>query len=151
MSDWLVLAVPIVLLAIATLLVFTGCQVVFPLDEDEPTENVDTTHGTGPADFIGIDVEIAGTCTETANQIIISLTTNVNNEHFSVTLTNLSSPISTTDLKIMLDDEGEVYCVIEITPAEGEAPDPLESTHYKVKGEEVEPFTLDCENGFELS
>jgi hypothetical protein len=154
MSDPLLLVIPLVLLGLVTLLVFVGCQVVFPVEEDEETESVDTTHGHGPGELIAIDMEISGNCDAAANAIAVTLTTDITGEQFPITLTSISpagQTVSTTDLNITLEDEGHVVCVIEITPAEGEIPPPLEKTHDKVKGELVEPFTLSCQNGFELT
>ena len=153
MIDWLVLLIPLVLLPIVLLLGFLGCQVFFPIDEYED-ENIGTTTGSGPVNFIGVEVEIADTCEATANAIDIVLTTDITMEQASFTLTTISpeaQTLSTKDLKITLEDEGQVFCAVVITPAEGQPPSVPPTTHPKVKGESVPTFSLSCKNGFELT
>ena len=152
MADWLLLCVPLVVLGAVLLLVFAGCQVVFPLDEYEEQESTGTTHGTGPPDLIPVEVVISAGCDASANAFDIILTTDTEQASFSVTsISSAAQTLSTQDLKITLEDEAQVVCTVWITPAGGEEPPPLSATHDKVKGELVTPFTLSCEEGFQLT
>ena len=155
MSDWYLLGVPLVVLALVTLAVFAGCQFVFPIDEDEEKEEVGTTHGTGPPDFIPVDVQISAGCDATANAVHIVLSSNIPTaESIPFTLTMVPTEgqtLSTEGMLITLDDEGQVVCTVDITPAEGEPPPPLQATHEKIKGELLSPFTLACQDGFALT
>jgi hypothetical protein len=154
MADLHLLWVPLVVLAVVMLFAFTGCQFAFPLEEDEEEESTDTTHGTGPPDLIGVDVTISAGCDAVADAIDIALSTEITQEQYSLTLTSIPSDgqtFSTKDLKIVLEDEGQVVCTVWITPADGEPPPPLSVPHDKVKGEWVPPFTFSCDNGFQLT
>ena len=155
MSDWYLLGVPLMVLALVTLAVFAGCQFVFPIDEDEEKEEVGTTHGTGPPDFIPVDVQISANCEATANAVHIVLTSNIPTaQSISFTLTTLPTEgqtLSTEGMLITLDDEGQVVCTVDITPAEGEPPFPPPVAHEKMKGELLTPFTLNCQDGFALT
>jgi hypothetical protein len=152
MTDWLLLCVPLVVLGVVILLVFAGCQVVFPLDEYKEEESTGTTHGTGPPDLIPVEVEISAGCDAAANAFDIILSTDAEQASFTVTsISSAAQTLSTMDLKITLEDEEQVVCTVWITPAEGEAPPPLSMTHDKIKGELVAPFILSCEDGFQLT
>jgi hypothetical protein len=153
-ATWLGLVIPIALLAIVLLVGFVGCQLVFPVDEYEDEENTGTTTGGGPADFVEVGVEIVEGCDAVVNAVEIDLSTDITTETASFTVTTISSQaqmFSTLNLNIPLDAEGQVFCAVGITPAEGEPPSVPPATHSKVKGELVAPFKLSCENGFELT
>jgi hypothetical protein len=132
---------------------FVGCQAFFPLDDPPPEEETGTTAGGQPT-IIDIALEVSPMCDASADAIAIVLSTDITTKQFSVTLTTIppeGQTISTDQLGIVLEAEGNVFCAVTTTPAEGDPPPLLEATHDKAKNELVQPFKLVCEDGFELT
>lgn len=140
MVDWYVVLAPLATVPIVMLLVFLGCQVVFPLD---------------PASYIEIRLDISPGCDTVASAIAVSFSSFINDETFSTTVPAPSSEgtfVATEDLKIALEDEGDVWCGVTITPISGDAFNLLPAGKTKLEDQVLDPFTLFCIDGeFELS
>jgi hypothetical protein len=139
MIDWFVVLVPLVLLPIVLLFVFVGCQLIWGVEEVQVV-------------YVGLD--ISSGCDTGVSTITVTFKTNIAPagefpETFSTTLSTIPSAeftISTPDLKIKLEDEGTVDCLVSITPLV-ESPVDHTATHEKVEDEPLDSFKLVCQAG----
>jgi hypothetical protein len=139
MVDWYVVLAPPATLPIVLLLVFLGCQLIFPID---PNATV-------------IALKISPGCDTAASSITVTFGSFINDETDTTNLTPVPAggiTISTEELPIALDDEGDVWCTVTITPISGDAFNLPKAGKAKLVDQPLDPFTLDCIDGeFELS
>ncbi len=140
MVDWYVVLAPPATLPIVLLLVFFGCQLIFPVDPTAP---------------IVVALNISPGCETAASAITVTFASFINDETDTTTLNPVPAEgitISTDELQIALDDEGDVWCTVTITPISGDAFTLPKAAKSKLEDQPLDPFTLDCIDGeFELS
>ena len=137
MTEWFVYLAPLFVLLVVLLFAFIGCQVVFPIDPD-----------------VHVELIIGSGCDVGVSSIAVTISSDINFNSFPVTLGPVPSgafSVSSDQLSIKLEDEGQVTCAVLILPVSG-SPIARSVSHEKLKDEPIGVFKLTCQNGaFDLA